>query len=159
MYYEDPSIALRLAAVSLDDVDATPALPCSARASLVAGMVGGAGAHDDQPPSLSIADGADGKILVRCHAGCSQAAIIEALRAKGLWPARCGGSKRARVHATHRSHAMSSGPEPSREDKREHARRLWAQTGEAAARRWVKAGRSVRIVRAPAGPDFNDVLV
>jgi hypothetical protein len=29
----------------------------------------------------------------------------------------------------------------------------------AAARRWLKTGRSVRIVRAPPGCDFNDVLI
>jgi putative DNA primase/helicase len=27
-------------------------------------------AHHDREPSLSIADGDNGKVLVRCHAGC-----------------------------------------------------------------------------------------
>ena len=27
--------------------------------------------HDDHEPSLSIRDGDDGKVLVRCHAGCA----------------------------------------------------------------------------------------
>ena len=36
-------------------------------------------------PSLSITDGDDGRPLVHCHAGCEQSAVIEALRAKGLW--------------------------------------------------------------------------
>jgi hypothetical protein len=26
--------------------------------------------HDDRTPSLSIRDADDGKVLVRCHAGC-----------------------------------------------------------------------------------------
>lgn len=36
-------------------------------------------AHDDREPSLSIADGDDGKVLVRCHAGCEQHRVIAAL--------------------------------------------------------------------------------
>ena len=29
-------------------------------------------AHDDTTPSLSIGEGDDGKLLYRCHTGCSQ---------------------------------------------------------------------------------------
>ena len=43
-------------------------------------------AHDDSNPSLSITDAVGGRVLVRCHAGCSQDAVIDALRARGLWP-------------------------------------------------------------------------
>jgi len=42
-------------------------------------------AHDDRAPSLSIADARDGKVLVRCHAGCDQRDVIAALRARGIW--------------------------------------------------------------------------
>lgn len=42
-------------------------------------------AHDDRTPSLSIRDGADGKLLVHCFAGCEQAAVLAALRDRGLW--------------------------------------------------------------------------
>jgi DNA primase len=41
-------------------------------------------AHDDKSPSLSIKD-APGKVLVHCHAGCSQDEVINALRDLGLW--------------------------------------------------------------------------
>jgi len=41
-------------------------------------------AHDDQNPSLAIRD-VDGKVMVRCHAGCEQAQVIAALRGRGLW--------------------------------------------------------------------------
>ena len=41
-------------------------------------------AHDDREPSLSISE-ADGKVLVRCHAGCDQERVIAALRSRGLW--------------------------------------------------------------------------
>jgi hypothetical protein len=43
-------------------------------------------AHNDRSPSLSIADGGDGKLLVHCHAGCEQVEVIDALRRLGLWP-------------------------------------------------------------------------
>jgi putative DNA primase/helicase len=42
-------------------------------------------AHDDRTPSLSIRDGANNKVLVRCHAGCEQKSVIAALRTLGLW--------------------------------------------------------------------------
>ncbi len=44
-------------------------------------------AHDDRDPSLSV-DARGEKILVHCHAGCSQRAVIEALRTRGLWRTR-----------------------------------------------------------------------
>jgi hypothetical protein len=43
-------------------------------------------AHDDRKPSLSLTE-RDGRILVCCHAGCTQTAVIAALRERGLWPA------------------------------------------------------------------------
>jgi putative DNA primase/helicase len=42
-------------------------------------------AHEDRTPSLSIRDSDDGKVLVRCHAGCDQERVIAALRARNLW--------------------------------------------------------------------------
>jgi len=44
--------------------------------------------HDDRRPSLTISDGNDGKLLVRCHAGCDQRRVVFALRKLGLWPGR-----------------------------------------------------------------------
>lgn len=43
-------------------------------------------AHDDRTPSLSIGETADGKVLVKCHAGCPQVQVIAALQDRGLWP-------------------------------------------------------------------------
>src|SRR6516164_9676855 len=43
-------------------------------------------AHDDQHGSLSIGEAGNGKPLLKCHAGCSQDAVISALRASGIWP-------------------------------------------------------------------------
>jgi putative DNA primase/helicase len=42
-------------------------------------------AHEDRVPSLSISSGRNGKVLVRCHAGCDQRDVIVILRERGLW--------------------------------------------------------------------------
>jgi hypothetical protein len=42
-------------------------------------------AHEDREPSLSIKDADNGKVLVRCHAGCDQQKVIGALTARGIW--------------------------------------------------------------------------
>src|ERR1019366_5080866 len=41
-------------------------------------------AHEDNNPSLSIREDG-GKVLLHCHAGCSQRDVVEALKARGLW--------------------------------------------------------------------------
>ena len=79
-------------------------------------------AHEDREPSLSIADGDNGKILVRCHAGCEQHRVIAALRARGLWdgPRRAGATS---------SPAGIIKPPHQSEDNRSHAAlRLWGAT-------------------------------
>jgi hypothetical protein len=43
-------------------------------------------AHDDETPSLSVSETPAGKVLVHCFAGCSQNDVLDALRARGLWP-------------------------------------------------------------------------
>jgi hypothetical protein len=45
-------------------------------------------AHDDRSPSLSIRDGDGDRVLVKCHAGCEQDAVLDALKDRGLWPSR-----------------------------------------------------------------------
>lgn len=42
--------------------------------------------HADKTPSLSVSDGENGRVLVRCHAGCAQSEVIGALKQRGLWP-------------------------------------------------------------------------
>ncbi len=41
-------------------------------------------AHDDQSPNLSLADSAEGRLLLRCHSGCGFSDIMAALRGRGL---------------------------------------------------------------------------
>jgi hypothetical protein len=49
-------------------------------------------AHDDRRASLSIAEGGDGTVLLKCHAGCSTAAVLAAvgLSPRDLFPATAG---------------------------------------------------------------------
>lgn len=47
-------------------------------------------AHDDDHASLSIIKGHTQPIVFTCRAGCTNAAIIDALRARGLWQSYAG---------------------------------------------------------------------
>jgi hypothetical protein len=47
-------------------------------------------AHEDRTPSLSITEASDGKVLIKCWAGCSNDAVLAAvsLRWSDLFPRR-----------------------------------------------------------------------
>jgi len=84
-------------------------------------------AHDDRTPSLSIsdaADGADGKILVHCHAGCTQDEVIAAMRTLGLW---LTGAFRAPSGRPIRSRVDLPNVDEDFARRREHAMALWEQ--------------------------------
>lgn len=55
-------------------------------------------AHNDRYPSLSIAEGEDGKILMRCHAGCTIHDICTSLgiEVKDLFPSNKKGASHGR---------------------------------------------------------------
>ena len=53
-------------------------------------------AHDDTIPSLHVTDG-DGRVLVHCHAGCTQDAVLDALREQGTRPPAVA-RQRCRLH-------------------------------------------------------------
>lgn len=77
-------------------------------------------AHDDKSPSLSIRETADGIVLVKCHAGCDQDVVLDALRDLGLWPER--GEYRERPAAMARpKHAE----EPTEAERTANALRIW----------------------------------
>jgi putative DNA primase/helicase len=50
-------------------------------------------AHNDANPSLSVSEGANGKVLFNCKAGCTQEAVIDELRRLNLWGNRGNGSQ------------------------------------------------------------------
>ena len=86
-------------------------------------------AHDDRKPSLSICDADDGRVLVYCFAGCDQSAVIEALRAKGLWTAA---GLRHPLGATCRSGSVAR-DDCGSADRTRAALGLWRASGPAAA--------------------------
>lgn len=59
-------------------------------------------AHDDRKPSLSIAEGKDGRVLLHCHAGCTHEAVLAELRLtpSALFPAPVN-ETRKRIVATY----------------------------------------------------------
>ncbi|MEL6773133.1 MAG: toprim domain-containing protein [Pseudomonadota bacterium] len=84
-------------------------------------------AHDNRrTPALSLADGRDGGLLVKCHAGCEFRDIMEALRDRGLVPPLTRKSWRpapARRPSTLADDAL--GDPPTTPAHRETAIRLW----------------------------------
>ncbi len=88
------------------------------------GWMGRCPAHNDRTPSLSIAEGRDGRPLLFCFAGCEWPDIRDALRARGLWS---DGGDRAVPHSNPTIliswHADRDGDHRKQSDV---ARRLWA---------------------------------
>ncbi len=80
-------------------------------------------AHDDREPSLSIRQADDGKVLVHCHAGCDQFAVIEALRARGLW--NDGNHHRSHIVRRERRPALHAPPNRAETKRTVTALRLW----------------------------------
>jgi hypothetical protein len=95
-------------------------------------------AHEDRLPSLSIAEGDDGRVLAHCHAGCPTQAVVEALgmRMSDLFPEG--------------SQAPRRPPVPRRPPWSPRVREghLWTRTWKPIAPEQVR----VRIGR-PGGPD------
>jgi len=82
-------------------------------------------AHDDREPSLSISEGDDGKVLVRCHAGCDQERVIAALGSRGLWT-----ENGRRLFARFGPRSVTKRTEPDRDDAKrtEAALAIWQAT-------------------------------
>ena len=85
-------------------------------------------AHDDREPSLSIATGNRGKVLVHCHAGCAQVAVVAALKVRGLWPGRDAHQRPYRPVPSPEPHRKANALEKARRDR---VTRIWHQTGPA----------------------------
>lgn len=113
-------------------------------------------AHRDVRPSLGVAE-RGGRMLVRCHAGCSQAAVLDALRARGLWP-----SRRPHDAQAQRQRSAVSPLEAARREVLGRARREpWARPGVldvyVASDAIRAARRLVELVRAEAREDDEGV--
>lgn len=78
--------------------------------------------HEDRTPSLSIAQGEHGAVLVHCHAGCAQGVVIAALRMRGLW--RSGAQAGERPRAGEGVSARREGA-PGAIDREAAAQAIW----------------------------------
>ena len=83
-------------------------------------------AHDDREPSLSITDGRNGKVLVRCHAGCDQDDVIAALRLRHVW--NDGNSYFSRRRRSIGNHRIANKPDDDARKRTEAALALWRAT-------------------------------
>jgi hypothetical protein len=102
-------------------------------------------AHKDRTPSLSISDGRDGRLLLKCHGGCPWEAILNALREKGVLP-KNGTKEPSPLSEAERERRRRQETERERDRIRRTAfvTKTWQQTwkgGIAAApelRRWLQ---------------------
>ena len=67
-------------------------------------------AHEDRSPSLSLRDADDGRVLVHCHAGCSQSDVIDKLKGRGLWEPRANMDSLGRIVAEYTYTDASGNP-------------------------------------------------
>jgi putative DNA primase/helicase len=79
-------------------------------------------AHEDRVPSLSISSGRNGKVLVRCHAGCDQRDVIVILRERGLWETT---GRALRRFARKRQDGVPDNPDADALKRSEAAFALW----------------------------------
>ena len=109
-------------------------------------------AHDDRDPSLSIQDADDGKVLVRCHAGCDQARVIAKLRSRGLWEEN---SHRQRDFIRQQPR-LSANDQPDRDDgkRTEAALAIW-QAATPAGNTLVESYLVSRGLRLPPPPTLR----
>ena len=94
------------------------------------GFVARCPAHDDRNASLSICDGRDGKVLVKCHTGCSQASVITALKDRNLWP---GGERRPFMRRTWKPKPHPQKTVVSAQQRSDFAMELWHASLEASS--------------------------
>ena len=108
-------------------------------------------AHDDRTPSLSLRDTGDGKVLIRCHAGCDQDEVIAHLKANGLWAQN---GPRLFRHAA--SRRVTKPTEPDRDDikRTEAALSIW-QASKPAGGTLIETYLGSRGLRLPATPTLR----
>jgi putative DNA primase/helicase len=107
--------------------------------------------HDDRAPSLSISSGKDGKVLVRCHAGCDQRDLIATLRKRGLWETT--GRTLGRFARKYQSRVPDE-PEADALKRSEAALAIW-QSSQQAEGTPVEAYLRSRGLNLPASPDLR----
>src|SRR5215213_8693673 len=112
--------------------------------------------HDDRTPSLSVHVGDDGRVLVRCFAGCELERVVGAL---GLTPADLfpprEGAIRANGHGRqHRLGASHRQPPPASQRKDDSKERIPKCAVD--VRRWSILDASGRVAGVHVRTDFDD---
>jgi len=107
--------------------------------------------HDDYTPSLSLRDSGNGKVLVRCHAGCGQDEVIAHLKARGLWP-----QNDQRLIRYSLPSRVNKPIEPDRDDvkRTEAALSIW-QAAKPAGGTMIETYLGSRGLRLPATPTLR----
>ena len=77
-------------------------------------------AGKERTPSLSVTDGPDGKLLVNCKAGCSQADVWAALEDLGLVGLKCRGD-----HSSRRADPAAKPPELTEAERIARGKAKW----------------------------------
>lgn len=103
-------------------------------------------AHDDSSPSLAISAGSNGKVLVRCHAGCDQRDVIAALSERGLWDAT---GKRPGRMAYKRRKELAVEPDSNAKARTKAALAIWRSSHDIAGALAETYLRSRRIALSP----------
>ena len=112
--------------------------------------------HQDRTPSLSLLDTDDGKVLVRCHAGCDQREVLSHLKSRGLWT-----QNSPRLFRYTAPHRIAKRSEPGRAGRKrtEVALSIW-QAARPSCATLVETYLGSRGLRLPATPTlrFHAVL-
>ncbi|WP_227288070.1 toprim domain-containing protein [Boseongicola sp. H5] len=82
-------------------------------------------AHEDHTPSLSLKDGADGRLLAFCHAGCPFVLVADALRAQGLLPSNQNYARQSPAERTQRAKDAKA----AKDRRAQLGRELWERAG------------------------------
>ncbi|KIC42711.1 hypothetical protein RA27_05000 [Ruegeria sp. ANG-R] len=80
-------------------------------------------AHDDRSPSLSIANGHSGQLLLTCHAGCSFVSVLDAIKGMGFVGSSIGSSVASDEANRHRDNERRDN-----QRRAEIASNLWRET-------------------------------
>ena len=103
-------------------------------------------AHADKHPSLSIRDGKEGRVLVKCHAGCTQQGVIDALCKLEVWPHRFEHALRLTGSEREPQRKQDTARERKRARRAAFMDRLWQQAWRGASpgrgspiERWLQA--------------------
>jgi putative DNA primase/helicase len=110
--------------------------------------------HEDRTPSLSIRDACDGMVLTHCHAGCTQAHVIDCLRGLGLW----AGNRHGENHRGPRHPRNVVRPSPDTGRSGEMALDIWGTTEVADDTLVATYLRSRGLTRLPSSLRFRRAL-